>query len=110
MDLARPPRLTGTFAAAGAPVPPPDPCTPERSSLTRRVLLADGAAAFAAGSFVGRIASRRRAWWKPVLDLSQPRASQLEALRVLGRGRMRLPDSLPDPTLGAGTDTIPQIE
>ncbi|HEY2161128.1 MAG TPA: alkaline phosphatase family protein [Solirubrobacteraceae bacterium] len=37
-------------------------------------------------------------------------SSQREALQVLGNTRMRLPDSLPNAALAAGTDTIPQIE
>ncbi len=52
----------------------------------------------------------RRAWWQPALDVTQPSASQVEALRVLGRTRMRLPDSLPNEAMAAGTDTIPEIE
>jgi phospholipase C len=39
-----------------------------------------------------------------------PDREQLAALRVLGRTSMRLPDSLPNPGLPEGTDTIPQIE
>jgi phospholipase C len=39
-----------------------------------------------------------------------PLASPAEALRVLGRSVLRRPDSLPNPALPAGTDTMPQIE
>jgi phospholipase C len=37
-------------------------------------------------------------------------SSQREALTVLGRTALRLPDSLPNPALPPGTDTMPQIE
>jgi phospholipase C len=37
-------------------------------------------------------------------------ASQAEALRVLGRSRMRLPDSVPAAGLPVGTDTLPGID
>jgi phospholipase C len=87
-----------------------DPSTGHDRGLTRRTFLVEGASTIAAGTIAGRLVSRRRAWWRPALDLRQPRASQLEALRVLGRTRMRFPDSLPDPSLAVGTDTIPQIE
>jgi phospholipase C len=42
------------------------------------------------------------------LALRQARMAQ--ALRVLGRTSLRHPDSLPAPALGAGTDTLPEIE
>jgi phospholipase C len=77
---------------------------------TRRSFLLDGASVAAAGTIAGRLVNRRRAWWRPATDLGQPAASRLEALRVLGRSQLRLPDSLPAPGLPVGTDTIPQIE
>lgn len=82
--------------------------------LTRRAFLIDGAGALAAGTVAGRVATagagRRRWWLRSGIDAAQPRGSQLDALRVLGRMSMRLPDSLPNPRLAAGTDTIPEIE
>ena len=91
-------------------MPGSDPFLSHQRGRTRRTFLVDGAGVVAAGSVAGRIVSRRRSWWQPALDLTQPIGSQREALRVLGRSRMRLPDSLPDPRLAAGTDTIPAIE
>jgi phospholipase C len=70
----------------------------------------DGAGVVAAGTLAGRLLGRTRPWWHPARDLHQPLSSQREALRVLGHSRMRLPDSLPNPALAAGTDTIPDIE
>jgi phospholipase C len=82
----------------------------DQGRLTRRTFVLDAAGVVAAGSVVGRLVSRRRPWWKPAADLSVPHPSQLEALRVLGRSQMRMPDSLPDAAIAAGTDTIPEIE
>jgi phospholipase C len=87
-----------------------DPSTPLSGSPTRRTFLVDGAGVVAAGTLTGRLIGRARPWWRPARDLHQPLSSQHEALRVLGRTRMRLPDSLPNAALAAGTDTIPQIE
>jgi hypothetical protein len=87
-----------------------DPSTPLSGSPTRRTFLVDGAGVVAAGTITGRLIGRARPWWRPARDLHQPLSSQHEALRVLGRTRMRLPDSLPNAALAAGTDTIPQIE
>ncbi len=70
----------------------------------------EGAGTVAAGTLAGRVLAGRRSWWRTGYDLTQPRGSQLEALRVLGRSRTRLPDSLPDPRLVVGMDTIPEIE
>jgi phospholipase C len=39
-----------------------------------------------------------------------PSSPQYEALKVLGRKGLRLPDSLPFPDLPAGTDTMPAID
>jgi phospholipase C len=88
----------------------PRASTPPLASPTRRTFLAAGTAAVAGASVAGRAVARTRPWWRPVRDLSQPLASQREALRVLGSSRMRLPDSLPDVTLAAGTDTLPEIQ
>jgi phospholipase C len=81
--------------------------------LTRRSFVVSGAGLIAAGAFGSRVRSGR---FKPrriprrLLAPTQPHASQLEALRVLGRTTMRLPGSLPHPELAAGTDTMPEIE
>jgi phospholipase C len=77
---------------------------------TRRTFLIEGAGVVTGGTVAGRLVSRRRPWWRRALDPAMPTSSQLEALRVLGRTHMRLPDSLPAPGLAAGTDTLPQIE
>jgi phospholipase C len=86
------------------------PLDPSRHHSTRRTFLVDGATTVAAGTLAGRLLTNRRTWWKPATDLEALRSSQLEALRVLGRSQMRLPDSLPNPGLAVGTDTIPQID
>ena len=83
---------------------------PGSGAIGRRAFLAGGTAAVVGGTVVGRAVGRSRHWWQPVRDLTQPLSSQREALRVLGRTRMRMPDSLPNPSLAAGTDTIPAIE
>src|SRR5947209_3489785 len=90
---------------------------PERRSstkpskpLTRRTFVAGGTAAIAGASLAGSALAGTRPWWRPIRDLDQPLGSQREALGVLGKTKMRLPDSLPDPALAAGTDTIPEIE
>jgi phospholipase C len=88
----------------------PSSSTPPAKSLTRRTFVAGGAAALAGTTLAGRAAARTRPWWRPARDLDQPLGSQREALRVLDRTRMRLPDSLPNAALPAGTDTMPQIE
>ena len=79
-------------------------------SQTRRTFLVEGTSAVAASTALGRLFFHRRSWWKPSYAWVQPRSSELDALRVLGRTSMRMPGSLPDPALAAGTDTIPQIE
>jgi phospholipase C len=76
--------------------------------LTRRSLLVKGAGTLAGATVAGRVASQ--AWARPVRNLSIPARSQHEALRVLGRSSMRLPDSMPNAAVAAGTDTLPEIE
>ena len=87
-----------------------DKSTARTSSVTRRTFLAAGTAAVAGTTLAGRTAARTRPWWRPVRDLRQPVGSQRDALRALGKTRMRLPDSLPNSALAAGTDTIPEID
>lgn len=77
---------------------------------TRRTFLISGATAAAASTVPGRVMTGRRLWWRMADDASLLQSSQREALKVLGRSRLRLPDSLPDRSLPAGTDTIPRIE
>jgi phospholipase C len=77
---------------------------------TRRTFLIEGASVAAATTLSGRLLSRRGPLRRDSVARDMARASQTEALRVLGRSSMRLPDSLPNPALAAGTDTIPQIE
>src|SRR5437588_7369481 len=69
---------------------------------TRRTFLADSALGVAAGT-IGWRALRR-------IQPAGPTPVQAEALRVLGRGALRQPGSLPNQALPAGTDTMPQIE
>ncbi|HEY2436469.1 MAG TPA: alkaline phosphatase family protein [Solirubrobacteraceae bacterium] len=76
---------------------------------TRRGFLATGAGLVGA-TLLPRWASAARRPLAHRADLNQPSALQAEALRVLGRSQLRLPDSLPDPTLPVGTDTMPEIE
>jgi phospholipase C len=85
----------------------------QEHGLTRRSFVVSGAGLIAAGAFGDRLRTGRfKARRVPprLLAPTQPRASQLEALRVLGRSSMRLPGSLPHPELAAGTDTMPEIE
>ena len=77
---------------------------------TRRTFLAGGAALAAATTVGGRLFTRGRLRRRSIPGLDALRASEVEALRVLGRTPMRLPDSLPNPALPTGTDTLPQIE
>src|ERR1700683_503304 len=85
--------------------------TPPPSHFTRRTFLADGASAVAAASVIGQLTGGKRV---PRLarapQMYQARAAELEALRVLGRSSMRMPGSLPNEAIAAGTDTLPQIE
>ena len=87
-----------------------DPSNGHHAGWTRRTFLVEGAGTVASGTLASRLLVRRRHWWRPARDLTQPHGSQLEALRVLGRSRIRLPDSLPNPSLAVGTGTIPEID
>jgi phospholipase C len=92
----------------------------DEAGLTRRTLLARGlgaAGAAALGGIAPGLASaapltnmRLPRHLRGAVDLTEPQLFQHEALRVLGRTSMRLPDSLPHPGLPAGTDTMPEIE
>jgi phospholipase C len=81
-----------------------------REALTRRHFLAEGGSALIAGSALSQALRHRRPWRPPAHPFIQPTASEMDALRVLGRTTMRMPGSLPNPALPAGTDTIPEIE
>jgi phospholipase C len=91
------------------PLKTTDPVTDALRGSTRRSFLIDGAGVLAAGSLAGGLLTSRRTWARAA-DLTEPAASQVGALRVLGRSSMRLPDSLPNPAISAATDTLPQIE
>jgi phospholipase C len=81
----------------------------EESFRTRRAFLIDGAGVLAAGALGGRLTGGYRSA-RRTAGITEPRATELAALRALGRSAMRLPDSLPHPELAAGTDTMPEIE
>jgi phospholipase C len=70
----------------------------------------EGASLAAAGALTGRLLIRRRPARRSIFPLEVQRPSRAEALHVLGRANLRAPDSLPNPALPAGTETIPQIE
>ena len=85
----------------------------DSSHPTRRAFLIAGAAAAAGAAIAPGVApalSRRRARLWASSDLLTPSPIQAQALAVLGKTSLRAPGSLPDPSLPAGTDTIPQIE
>jgi phospholipase C len=82
---------------------------PARDRLTRRAFLAEGAGAVAATTLTGRLASHR-VRIAPKVPLTEPKPLQHDALRVLGRSRMRLPNSIPNAALPVATDTMPEIE
>jgi phospholipase C len=69
----------------------------------------DGPSVVAAGTLAGRLITRRRVVRRNLFALDTPRATDAEALRVVGRTTLRRPDSLPNPALPAGTDTMPEI-
>jgi phospholipase C len=83
---------------------------PADGQQTRRTFLITGAGAAAASTLSGRLLMRRRAWWHVAADPARTHRAHAAALEVLGRASLRLPDSLPDPSLPAGTDTLPEIE
>jgi phospholipase C len=89
---------------------PTDPFNDRTDASTRRAFLIGGAGALATSSLAGRVLTGRRGRFARHVDLTQPSASQAEALKVLGRSTLRLPDSLPNPALAAVTDTMPQVE
>jgi phospholipase C len=79
--------------------------------VTRRRFLAGGAAVVAGGGVTGVTGiTALPAWAQPRPDVRQPRGSQAHALRVLGRSRMRLPDSRVHPAAAMGTETLPGID
>jgi phospholipase C len=80
--------------------------------LSRREFLISGAGTAVAGGLLPGVglAARGRSARRSATLLGRTTAQQMEALRVLGRTTMRLPGSLPHPSLSSGTDTLPQIE
>jgi phospholipase C len=89
--------------------PPRDPS--DRQDRTRRAFLADGVTAVAAASAIRAVTGGHKAPRSARLAQTyQPHPSEVEALRVLGRSDMRMPGSLPNPAIAAGTDTLPEIE
>ncbi|HET9073723.1 MAG TPA: alkaline phosphatase family protein [Solirubrobacteraceae bacterium] len=112
-------RLPELGPAAVLAVDPPAGAAPAAAmslpgvATTRRRLLAGGAvvaAGLALPAGAGALTRRRLAPLGRAGDLGRPNPAQAAALRVLGRQVMRLPDSLPDSSKPAGTDTMPQIE
>jgi phospholipase C len=93
------------FSRPGVPLAPAD------DGLTRRRLLRGGAGALAASTAAGRLVLGGTSSASATLvprALRQARTAA--ALRALGRTSLRRPESLPNPGLSAGTDTIPEIE
>jgi phospholipase C len=83
----------------------------DRQGRTRRAFLADGVTAVAAASAIKQLTGGHRVpRARPLAKTYQPHASEVEALRVLGRAEMRMPGSLPHPAVAAGTDMLPEIE
>jgi hypothetical protein len=64
----------------------------EHRGLTCRTFLVEGTGIIAAGALGASLRSPRRLS-RRTLALTEPRASQAEALRVLGRSTMRVPGS-----------------
>jgi phospholipase C len=102
------PRRTGAIVMAHG--------TADNNGLesTRRDFISHGAGAVLAGSASARLlahagAVHRARLWRPAAP-EAPLPSQHDALRVLGRSSLRVPDSLPNPRIPAGTDTLPAIE
>jgi phospholipase C len=73
------------------------------------MFLVDGAAVLAAGAVAGHV-DPRRPWFAPARHVTEPRGSQVAALRALGRSTLRAPDSVPNAAIAAGTDTMPEVE
>jgi phospholipase C len=73
-------------------------------------LLAEGGTALLAGGVLRQAVVHPRPWWRAAHPYVQPAASELDALRVLGRTTMRMPGSLPNPALPVGADSLPEIE
>ncbi len=83
---------------------------PIRRAVSRRAFLAEGGTALLAGGVLKQALAHPRPWWRPAHRYAQPAASELDALRALGRTTMRMPGSLPNPALPVGADTLPEIE
>jgi phospholipase C len=90
-------------------LPEHDAHTPSPLGLTRRRLLAGGAGAVAGATLAGRLTALP-AWARSASTSSSSQPSQAQALAVLGRSRLRHPDSLPNAGIAAGTDALPAIE
>ena len=79
----------------------------EPSRLSRRRFLAAAGGVTALGALGGQaLPDRAMASGLP----TGPGGSQASALKVLGRTALRLPGSLPEPSLPAATDTLPGID
>jgi phospholipase C len=76
--------------------------------MTRRTFLALGGGAVAAGA-IGALPDLGLGIAEAA-DATVPTPAQAAALAVLGKPTLRLPGSLPDPTLAVGTDILPGIE
>jgi phospholipase C len=90
--------------------PPPDPDQRRGDGdHTRRTFLINGVGVAAAAAFGQRVARGGRLSRRS-LALTEPHASQIAALRALGRTSLRHPNSVPHPGLAVGADTMPEIE
>jgi phospholipase C len=78
--------------------------------MTRRSFLALGGGAVAAGALQATSLGPVPLFGSAVADAAAITPEQAAALAVLGKTTLRLPGSLPDPRLPAGTDTLPGIE
>ncbi len=72
--------------------------------LTRRAFL--GGVGAVAAAAAGRRSTMARTTERLALNQARTRA----ALDALGRGELRLPDTVPDPSRPPGTDTLPAVE
>lgn len=77
----------------------------EPARLSRRRFLAAAGGAAALGA-LGAVPGRAAASGLP----TAPDGPQASALKILGRSALRLPGSLPDPSLPAATDALPGID